>query len=85
MKPSQLFLRSLKVIKENSKKHESNHHNKMKTGYKNINLEKPDGRRFKENGRACKKVSKELPCDNCGTTDAYAEQVLPAYQQKHYF
>lgn len=31
MKPSQLFLRSLKVIKKNSKRHESNHNNKMKT------------------------------------------------------
>lgn len=50
MESSQQFLRSLKVIKESSKRHESNHCNRMKVT-KNINLEKLDGRRHKENER----------------------------------
>lgn len=48
MELSQLFLRSLKVIKDSSKRHESSHCNKMEVlATKKINLETPDGRRLK--------------------------------------
>lgn len=50
MEPSQLFLRPLKVIKESSKRHESNHCYRMES-YTSFNVEKPGGGRCKENGR----------------------------------
>lgn len=48
MELSQLFLRSLKVIKDSSKRHESSHCNNMEVlATKKINLETSDGRRLK--------------------------------------
>lgn len=64
MEPSQLLLRSLKVIKESNKRLESNHCNKLEaqSTKKKINLEEPDGRRFGEwqNCRRAGAVGKAL-------------------------
>lgn len=71
MEPSQVFLRSLKVIKVGNKRHESSHCNIMEalaTTTKN-SLEKPDGRRLKENGRG-EPASETVSSDSRGVTTA---------------
>lgn len=70
MEPSQLFLRSLKVIKESNKRHKSNHCNKTEAlATKKLikrNQMGEDLRRMEGGELARQELSEQLRYGNCG-------------------